>query len=75
MLVEVIDFSSPGRVRHIANGLRTPGSSYDQRHLLKTFIDPALRGDMPGLENLFAEDLACKWRWVCSRRLFGSLNF
>ena len=43
--------------KHIANGRRTPASSDERRRLLDAFIGAAQKGDMPGLERLFAEDV------------------
>jgi RNA polymerase sigma-70 factor (TIGR02957 family) len=43
--------------KHIADGRRTPVSKDEQRRLLEAFIDAAQKGDMAGLEGLFAEDV------------------
>jgi len=43
--------------KHIADGRRTPVSKDEQRRLLGAFIDAAQKGDMAGLEGLFAEDI------------------
>jgi RNA polymerase sigma-70 factor (ECF subfamily) len=43
--------------KHIADGRRTPVSSAEQRRLLEAFIGAAQKGDMAGLEGLFAEDV------------------
>lgn len=43
--------------KHIADGRRTPVSSAEQRRLLEAFIGAAQKGDLPGLEALFAEDV------------------
>jgi RNA polymerase sigma-70 factor (TIGR02957 family) len=43
--------------KHIADGRRTPVSKEEQRRLLEAFIDAAQKGDMAGLEVLFAEDV------------------
>jgi RNA polymerase sigma-70 factor (TIGR02957 family) len=43
--------------KHIADGRRTPVSKEEQRRLLEAFIDAARKGDMAGLEGLFAEDV------------------
>ena len=43
--------------KHIADGRRTPVSKGEQRRLLEAFIDAAQKGDMAGLEGLFAEDV------------------
>jgi RNA polymerase sigma-70 factor (TIGR02957 family) len=43
--------------KHIADGRRTPVSKDEQRRLLEAFIDAAQKGDMAGLEGLFAEDI------------------
>jgi RNA polymerase sigma-70 factor (ECF subfamily) len=44
--------------KHIADGRRRPVSKVEQRRLLEAFIDAAQKGDMAGLEGLFAEDVA-----------------
>lgn len=43
--------------KHISDGRRTPVSSGEQRRLLEAFIGAAQKGDMAGLEHLFAEDV------------------
>jgi RNA polymerase sigma-70 factor (TIGR02957 family) len=43
--------------KRIADGRRTPVSKDEQRRLLGAFIDAAQKGDMAGLEGLFAEDV------------------
>src|SRR5437868_1974909 len=43
--------------KHIADGRRTPVSSEEQRRFLEAFIGAAQKGDMAGLEGLFAEDV------------------
>jgi RNA polymerase sigma-70 factor (ECF subfamily) len=43
--------------KHIADGRRTPVSSVEQRRFLEAFIGAAQKGDMAGLEGLFAEDI------------------
>ena len=43
--------------RHIADGRRTPVRSVEQRRFLEAFIGAAQKGDMAGLEGLFAEDV------------------
>jgi len=43
--------------KHIADGRRKPVSKDEQRRLLEAFIDAAQKGDMAGLEGLFAEDV------------------
>jgi RNA polymerase sigma-70 factor (TIGR02957 family) len=43
--------------KHIADGRRTPASKEEQRRLLEAFVDAAQKGDMAGLEGLFAEDV------------------
>jgi len=43
--------------QHIADGRRTPVSSSEQRRLLEAFIAAAQKGDLAGLEGLFAEDV------------------
>jgi RNA polymerase sigma-70 factor (ECF subfamily) len=43
--------------KHIANGRRTPARSDEQRRLLDAFIGAAQKGEMAGLERLFAEDV------------------
>jgi RNA polymerase sigma-70 factor (TIGR02957 family) len=43
--------------KHIADGRRTPVSKDEQRRLLGAFIDAAQKGDMAGLEGLFAKDI------------------
>ena len=43
--------------KHIADGRRAPVSAGEQRRLLEAFIDAAQKGDMAGLEDLFAEDV------------------
>lgn len=47
---------SRGR-KHVAEGRRTTVGSAEQRRLLAAFLDAARRGDMAGLEGLFAEDV------------------
>jgi RNA polymerase sigma-70 factor (ECF subfamily) len=44
--------------KHIADGRRKPVSKDEQRRLLEAFIEAAQKGDMAGLEGLFAEDVA-----------------
>src|SRR5215469_13020498 len=41
--------------KHIADGRRTPVSSDEQRRFLEAFIGAAQKGDLAGLEGLFAE--------------------
>jgi len=41
--------------KHIADGRRTPVSSGEQRRFLEAFIGAAQKGDLAGLEGLFAE--------------------
>src|SRR5882762_1033642 len=43
--------------KHIADGRRKSVSSNEQRRLLEAFIGAAQKGDMAGLEGLFAEDV------------------
>jgi RNA polymerase sigma-70 factor (TIGR02957 family) len=43
--------------KHIADGRRTTVSSDEQRRFLEAFISAAQKGDMAGLEGLFAEDV------------------
>src|SRR5215467_8960966 len=43
--------------KHIADGRRTPVSSGEQRRFLEAFIGAAQKGDLAGLEGLFAEDV------------------
>jgi RNA polymerase sigma-70 factor (ECF subfamily) len=43
--------------KHIANGRRTPVSSDEQRRFLEAFIGAAQKGDLAGLEGLFAQDV------------------
>ncbi len=43
--------------KHIADGRRTTVSSDEQRRFLEAFIDAARKGDLAGLESLFAEDV------------------
>jgi RNA polymerase sigma-70 factor (TIGR02957 family) len=43
--------------QHISNGRRTPVSSAEQRRLLEAFIAAAQKGDLAGLEGLFASDV------------------
>src|SRR5882762_4487860 len=43
--------------KHIADGRRTPASSNEQRRFLEAFISAAQKGDMAGLEGLFAQDV------------------
>jgi RNA polymerase sigma-70 factor (ECF subfamily) len=43
--------------KHIADGRRTPLSSDQQRRFLGAFLGAAQKGDMAGLEGLFAEDV------------------
>jgi RNA polymerase sigma-70 factor (ECF subfamily) len=47
--------------KHISDGRRTPVSSGEQRRLLEAFIGAAQKGDMAGLEHLFAEDVVSYW--------------
>jgi RNA polymerase sigma-70 factor (ECF subfamily) len=47
---------SRGR-KHIADGRRTSVSSNEQRRFLEAFIGAAQKGDLAGLEGLFAEDV------------------
>ncbi len=44
--------------KHIVDGRRTPVSLDKQRRLLDAFIGAAERGDLVGLEDFFAEDVA-----------------
>lgn len=44
--------------KHIADGRSAPVSPAEQRRLLEAFIGAARKGDMAGLEHLFAEDVA-----------------
>ena len=43
--------------KHIADGRRTPVTSGEQRRFLEAFIGAAQKGDMAGLEGLFADDV------------------
>jgi RNA polymerase sigma-70 factor (TIGR02957 family) len=43
--------------KHIADGRRTSVSMGEQRRFLEAFIGAAQKGDMAGLEHLFAEDV------------------
>jgi RNA polymerase sigma-70 factor (TIGR02957 family) len=43
--------------KHIEDGRRTSVSSNEQRRFLEAFIAAAQKGDMAGLEGLFAEDV------------------
>jgi RNA polymerase sigma-70 factor, ECF subfamily len=43
--------------KHIADGRRTPVSSGEQRRFLEAFIGAAQKGDLAGLEGLFAQDV------------------
>ena len=43
--------------KHIADGRRTSVSSNEQRRFLQAFIGAAQKGDLGGLEALFAEDV------------------
>ena len=43
--------------KHIADGRRTSVSSHEQRRFLEAFISAAQKGDMIGLEHLFAENV------------------
>ena len=43
--------------QHVADGRRAPVSSAEQRRLLNAFISAAERGDVAGLEDLFASDV------------------
>jgi RNA polymerase sigma-70 factor (TIGR02957 family) len=43
--------------KHIADNRRTPVTLGEQRRLLDAFIGAAQKGDMAGLEGLFAEDV------------------
>lgn len=43
--------------QHIAEGRRTPVSTSEQRRLLHAFIGAAQKGDLAGLEGLFASDV------------------
>jgi RNA polymerase sigma-70 factor (ECF subfamily) len=43
--------------KHIADGRRMSVSSNEQRRFLEAFIGAAQKGDLPGLEALFAEDV------------------
>src|SRR5712672_3414551 len=43
--------------KHISDGRRTSVSSNEQRRFLEAFIGAAQKGDMAGLEGLFAEDV------------------
>jgi len=43
--------------KHITNGRRAPASLDERRRLLEAFIGAAQKGDMAGLERLFAEDV------------------
>jgi hypothetical protein len=43
--------------KHIAGGRRKSVSKDEQRRLLEAFIHAAQKGDMAGLEGLFAEDV------------------
>lgn len=43
--------------KHIEDGRRTSVSSSEQRRFLEAFIAAAQKGDMAGLEGLFAEDV------------------
>jgi RNA polymerase sigma factor (sigma-70 family) len=54
---------------HIAGGRRTPVSSGERRRLLEAFIGAAQKGDLAGLETLFAQDVVSysDWRWTRMR--------
>jgi len=43
--------------KHITDGRRTTVGSDEQRRFLEAFIDAAQKGDLAGLEGLFAEDV------------------
>ena len=43
--------------KHVADGRRTTVSPAEQRRLFAAFLDAARKGDMAGLEGLFAEDI------------------
>jgi RNA polymerase sigma-70 factor, ECF subfamily len=43
--------------KRIADGRRTPVSKGEHRRLLEAFVDAAQKGNMAGLEGLFAEDV------------------
>jgi RNA polymerase sigma-70 factor (TIGR02957 family) len=43
--------------KHIADGRRMPVSSNEQRRFLEAFIGAAQKGDLAGLEGLFAQDV------------------
>src|SRR5580765_8865350 len=43
--------------KHIADNRHTPVSSNEQRRFLEAFIAAAQKGDIAGLEHLFAEDV------------------
>jgi hypothetical protein len=43
--------------KHVADGLRTPISSAEQRRFLEAFITAAQKGDMAALEGLLAEEV------------------
>jgi RNA polymerase sigma-70 factor (TIGR02957 family) len=43
--------------KHVADGRRTPVSSTEHRRFLEAFIGAAQKGDMAGLEGLFAQDV------------------
>jgi RNA polymerase sigma-70 factor (ECF subfamily) len=43
--------------KHIAEGRRAPVSPAERRRLLEAFIAAARKGDLAGLEDLFAEDV------------------
>jgi RNA polymerase sigma-70 factor, ECF subfamily len=49
--------------KHIANGRSTPVSSDEQRRFLEVFMGAAQKGDVAGLEGLFAEDLCLLLGW------------
>ena len=56
--------------KHIADGRRTTVSSDEQRRFLEAFISAAQKGDLAGLEGLFAEDVFLTRMVVglCARR-------
>ena len=43
--------------QHVAHDRRMPASSTEQRHLLDVFVAAAQKGDVAGLEGLFASDV------------------
>jgi RNA polymerase sigma-70 factor (ECF subfamily) len=46
--------------QHVADGRRLPVGSAEQRRLVDAFTNAAERGDVAGLEGLFASDVGCR---------------